>query len=102
MGLDVHPRCGRHLPNLVAGVVAGLLLVAVPARAQNLCPTGVGDCVVDHNILINTANATFDLGTRALIVRQGAEITVAPGPITITAASVLFESAAKILAPDTG
>src|SRR5262245_47006492 len=99
---DVHPQCGRHAFRLVASIVAGLLLTAVPARAHNLCPTGIGDCVVDHNITITAPNATFALGSRAFIVRQWAGIPGEPGPCTLHAGCGLLEQAAKSLAPDSG
>ncbi len=79
-----------------------VLAAAVPAAAQ-LCPATANPCVVTGNPKItDPAGATIDLGTRALIIKRGGSITVAPGNLTLIAGNVTLEPNGRILATGNG
>lgn len=86
------------LPLLVVlGVVR--LAEAVPCTVGNLCPIGPGACTVTAEVVCDSP-ATFDLGSRALVIAQGKSLRVTQGDgegaLSIVAGSVTLEANARI------
>jgi hypothetical protein len=81
-----------------------LLLIAAGAGSasaltvDDLCPATENPCTFGRNLREEGANATFDLGGRALELEPGARLDVGAGSMTIIASSLKLRTNTRLLA----
>lgn len=90
----------RRLVAFAAGCLAMALRAGAAAGCgpDALCEPGTGPCVIATPCTVD-AGSTFDLGSRALVLRRDQQLTVSEGfnAVTIRAGSVLLEPGARIV-----
>lgn len=87
---------------LLAAVVGWAAPVRAQCSAAQLCAPLANPCEIAANCTV-PAGSVFDLGGRALVIKQQRTLAVeGDGGITVRAASITLEKSAKVVAPGPG